>query len=202
MQSATLMTALHSNFDDRVVGNWTELHSFLGVGIRCPFMMKKIPCTIDNQILSLKCSFCISYGIGWKYWSIWFSDSVLDLNQNSDYLYTMYTKEEPYLNIIQLPSIKQSGGTHHFNFWTQALRYHVGNLFLIFMLKTWLGKQKNCLVVRWVYGILGKYNFGRVSLSLFSVINKAFWPRHVQTENFCQNGKISARQDSIHKYGL
>ena len=51
-------------------------------GIRGPFTMKK-NYLIGIQIFSLKCGFGIGYGIGRKYWPIWVSVSVSDLNQNS-----------------------------------------------------------------------------------------------------------------------
>ena len=52
-------------------------------GFRGPVMMEKIPNTIVNYILSLKCGFGIGYGIGQKYQPIWVSVSVSDLNQNT-----------------------------------------------------------------------------------------------------------------------
>ena len=54
-------------------------------GFRGPFMMEKIPHAIGNQILPLKCSFGIGYGIGRKYLPIWVWVSVSDLNQNSGF---------------------------------------------------------------------------------------------------------------------
>ena len=45
-------------------------------------MMKKIPPSISNYILYLKCGFGIGYGIGRKYWPMWVLVSVSDLNQN------------------------------------------------------------------------------------------------------------------------
>ena len=54
-------------------------------------MMKKIPCTIGNYIFSLKCGFGIGYGIGPKYWPIWVSVSVSNLNQNSGFSRTLPT---------------------------------------------------------------------------------------------------------------
>jgi hypothetical protein len=59
-------------------------------------MMKKIPCTIGNQIFSLKCGFSDGYGIGRKYWPIWVSVSVLDLNQNSGFGHTLTEKLRTY----------------------------------------------------------------------------------------------------------
>ena len=53
-----------------------------------PFMMKKIPRTIANQIFSLNCGFGISYGIGRGYWPIWVS--VSDLNQKSGFGCTLF----------------------------------------------------------------------------------------------------------------
>ena len=52
-------------------------------GFRGPFTMEKIP--IGNQIIPLKCSFGIVYGIGQKYQLIWVLVSVSDLNQNSGF---------------------------------------------------------------------------------------------------------------------
>ena len=46
-------------------------------------MMEKIPYSVGNYILPLKCNFGISYGIGQKYLPIWVS--VSDLNQNSGF---------------------------------------------------------------------------------------------------------------------
>ena len=59
-------------------------------------MMEKIPHTIGNYILSLKCSlgiglcigFCIGYSIGRKYRPIWVL--VSDLNQNSGFGRTLF----------------------------------------------------------------------------------------------------------------
>ena len=51
-------------------------------------MEKKIPDAIGNQILPLKCSFGIRYGIGRKYLPIWVSD----LNQNSGFGRTLQQK--------------------------------------------------------------------------------------------------------------
>ena len=46
-------------------------------------MMEKIPYSVGNYILPLKCNFGISYGIGQKYLPIWVS--VSDLKQDSDF---------------------------------------------------------------------------------------------------------------------
>ena len=54
-------------------------------------MTKKTPCTISNQMFSLKCDFSISYGIGWTYQPIWVS--VSDLNQNSGFGHTLLGDE-------------------------------------------------------------------------------------------------------------
>ena len=56
---------------------------------RGPFMMERNPNAIGNQILPLKCSFDIGYGISQKYLPIWVS--VSDQNQNSGFSRTLYT---------------------------------------------------------------------------------------------------------------
>ena len=54
-------------------------------GFMGPFMIEKNPHAIGNQILPLKCSFSIGYGIGRKYLPTWVSVLVLDRNQNSGF---------------------------------------------------------------------------------------------------------------------
>ena len=51
---------------------------------------KKIPRTIGNQIFSLICGFVIGYSMGWKYWPIWVTVSVSNLNQNSGLGHTLW----------------------------------------------------------------------------------------------------------------
>ena len=48
-------------------------------------MMEKIPHTIGNYILPLKCGFDIGYGISQKYRPIWVLVLVSDQNQNSGF---------------------------------------------------------------------------------------------------------------------
>ena len=48
-------------------------------------MIEKMPYNIGIQIFPLKCGFGITYGIGQKYWLIWISVLVSDLNQNSGF---------------------------------------------------------------------------------------------------------------------
>ena len=55
-------------------------------------MMEKIPHTIGNYILPLKCGFGIGYGIGRNYRTIWVSVSVSDLNQNSGFGRTLISR--------------------------------------------------------------------------------------------------------------
>ena len=56
-------------------------------------MMEQIPHAISNQILPLKCSFRIGYGIGHKYLPIWVSVSVSDQNHNSGFGRTLILYE-------------------------------------------------------------------------------------------------------------
>ena len=60
----------------------------LVLDLRGLFLMKKMLCTIGNQIFSFGIS--IGYGIGWKYRPIWISVSVSDLNQNSSFGRTLH----------------------------------------------------------------------------------------------------------------
>ena len=61
-------------------------------------MMEKIRHAIGNQILPLKCSLGIGYGIGRKYLPIWVLVSVLDLNQNSVFGRTLGKSKFGYLS--------------------------------------------------------------------------------------------------------
>ena len=122
---------------------------------------------------------------------VWISVQFSFIEYDGCFLLSMYQqqqKEEPKKHPYYL---LMAGNFHQIGYFSRKHPWVLPECFL---------SASFCDIM--VYGILGIYNFGRVSLSLFSVINKAFWPRHVQTEIFCQNGKISARQHSIQKYGL
>ena len=48
----------------------------------------------------MKCGFSVGYGIIWKYWPLWISVSVLDLNQNSGFSRTLLFSNTPQNSAI------------------------------------------------------------------------------------------------------